>query len=294
MLQRRFDVMDRSDLEGILRANHLEIDEDAPITEGQSAYVLLGARTVVRVPKSLEASARLRQTAAVTSAIAPYLPVAISRPEIWDARGVPGGFLSIEPRLPGVALTRHAFVTLPESGQRRLLAAFREFLDALHELPLSVVEQARVPVVDAIEPWRSMMTRAEKLLESRLDPVDVRTVADRFQRFLDDVPQWNRSVRHGDFGASNLMVDHDALTGVVDFENLAVGDAAYDFASLSTLGPDVNARLADELDPPTLRRVEFYRFTFALQDALLAEESDDIETLEEAVGAYRGISIRPR
>ena len=256
------------------------------VVEGQSAKVVLGRRTVTRIPKSAAAAARLRQTARATQLLANHLPVPISQPRLVESADVPGGLLSTEPRLRGEPLTRGRFDALTSTAQDQLISALLEAMRALHRVPLEVARTAGLPEMDGARHWQDVFAQAEPLMVPRLQRHQVDAVAERFREFEQTCRLAPRAVRHGDFGGSNLLVEGSELTGIVDFEQIAVGDPAYDLASLCTVGVKMAEAVRASVDETAARRMDFYQFTFAVQEALWAAESGDLETLDRAIAAY--------
>jgi len=44
---------------------------------------------------------------------------------------------------------------------------------------------------------------------------------------------------HGDLALSNILYDEGKITGIIDFTDMTVGDAAYDFVGLQSLAEGV-------------------------------------------------------
>jgi aminoglycoside phosphotransferase (APT) family kinase protein len=85
-----------------------------------------------------------------------------------------------------------------------------------------------------------------------------------FRRFLDDDAQWRFApcLTHGDLGPAHILVsDTGDLAGVIDWEDLAVGDPAWDHAWLLNAAPGVGERVLAAYggapDPTFRRRASF-------------------------------------
>lgn len=69
------------------------------------------------------------------------------------------------------------------------------------------------------------------LAQQVADPGLIREHADRARAVRDSAV--NESLLHGDFQPAHLLVDDDAITGVIDWADAGVGDAHYDLAVLT-------------------------------------------------------------
>ena len=90
-------------------------------------------------------------------------------------------------------------------------------------------------------------------------------------------------LRHGDFGASNILYSEGArrMTGVVDFGHAGVGDPAVDFAGLCVCYGEKFLQRCALVYPGIDRcweRIRFYaECAFLLEDALFCTENDTDE-----------------
>ncbi|WMM34355.1 aminoglycoside phosphotransferase family protein [Shouchella clausii] len=97
---------------------------------------------------------------------------------------------------------------------------------------------------------------------------------------------------HGDFGSSNILWNPESsrITGIIDFGGSCLGDPAYDFAGiLSSYGRhffDMCISLYPN-DSELSDRANFYKSTFALQEALHGIENDDKQAFESGIKGFR-------
>jgi len=133
-------------------------------------------------------------------------------------------------------------------------------------------------------------------LFSHLGPVLRKRVATHFETFFEREERAGQAEKprlvHGDFGASNILLDRvtQGVTGIIDFDSVGPGDPATDVAALRTsYGP----RFVDEfamhypLTSDVAGRVQFYIGTFALQEALYGLEHNDTEALKRGIAGIR-------
>ena len=101
-------------------------------------------------------------------------------------------------------------------------------------------------------------------------------VQDTFTAFLSDAALSTSDpvLRHGDFGGGNVLWEPESgvITGMIDFGSVAIGDPAINLSSLAAGFGETFLEHCSRHYPITLAmraRMDFYRSTFALQEALL-------------------------
>jgi aminoglycoside phosphotransferase (APT) family kinase protein len=101
-----------------------------------------------------------------------------------------------------------------------------------------------------------------------LEPEERERFDDAFDRFLDDDEQWRFApcLTHGDLGPEHVLVTPSGdLAGVIDWEELAVGDPAWDHAWLLGSVPAIGERvLAAYGGPPDATFRSRARLAFGL------------------------------
>ena len=93
-----------------------------------------------------------------------------------------------------------------------------------------------------------------------------------------------RQFVHGDFGPHNVRWEGRTVSGILDLDHAALGDAAIDVAPL--VGAYGAAAVADLVDPPLLRRALIHRATLPLQVAAAAELAGDEPLRDHAVANF--------
>ena len=182
-----------------------------------STAVLLGGRWVDRRPRRPEIGPQLVRETVVMPWLAPLLPLPVPVPVV----------VSEEPLVVRHELVPGEEITSLNAVQGRQLG---EFLRALHAVP---VEEA-----------------AERGVGRRPLPVDrfraeVRVPgAEELLARIDDLPA--DTLVHGDLGPEHVLGRDGVLTGVIDFGDLHVGDAAIDLAwALHSTPPEFAGALAE-------------------------------------------------
>ena len=194
--------------------------------------------------------------------------------------------------ISGEILTRQRLQSLKgQSAWAEMAAQLGDFLRVLHGLDFS---DAGVELIleDDRAYWAKMYAEIRKGLFDAMRPDARRSVRQHFEQFLDTISSqpFVPCLRHGDFGPSNILFDpaERTVSGVIDFSFIALGDPAVDLAALSCYGDDfLQQVLADyPAQKGAVQRVQFYRGTFALQEALAGLRYHDREMVEAGMAAY--------
>jgi len=207
--------------------------------EGFSSRVVETTGGVVfRIPRTPEAGARYAREALLLPRLKPYLPVAIPDPRWFLAAcdGFPHGVIGY-PRLPGRSLD---FSDLREPSLRAAYGTqIAAILLALHRTPAALLPLLD-PWPDPYLTWQRQVDTVLPVLKDCLKAGEYRRVATWWREFLADktLRDYAPAVVHGDFWFGNLLAEDGRITGLVDFENLTLGDPAVDFAALLYLGED--------------------------------------------------------
>ncbi len=178
------------------------------------------------------------------------------------------------------------------SDLQRLADQLALFLRELHGVPLATLGMDR-PLRDSREHWVEMYREIRERLFPYMRADARQQVAEHFDAYLANPERlaFRPVVRHGDFGASNILWDPDTQTvsGVIDFSFTGPGDPAIDAASISTAGDALFERmcrvypeLADMRD-----RARFYRGTYALKEALDGLRDGDADAFESGIQSFR-------
>lgn len=256
------------------------------------AAVVLGAdgrRWVVRAPRTPAAGAALEAEAALLRALVGHVDAGRLTFEVPRPAGFvhlpEGGRAMVHPLLPGRPLE------LDRLGPGPGLAAdVGRAIAALHQLPVSTVEDAGLPAYEA-----------EAYRQRRLSEVDeaARTgrvpggLLRRWERALEDVAMWRfqPTVVHGDLSTEHVLCRGDRLTAVLGWSETKVADPADDLAWLLVAAPQ--EAVDPILEAYNLHRTEL-RDRHLADRALLAGElalarwllhgvhTDDAEIVDDA------------
>lgn len=238
-------------------ASEIHDDVDAAVIEDHA-----GTSIVVEVPRTGSADAELRAearsldalTAGVRSVLPFELPAKILQAKVGDGVALLTSFVA------GVPLT-----TPMLRGRTALCSSIGRATAAIHELPVSVVANAGLPTMSALDARiqvRDIITRAR---QTNMLPAPLAT---RWDDAVENDAMWQfePTVIHGSFTVDALLVQGGNVTGIIGWHALRVGDPARDVNWL--INADVDARLTvvdaysgvrlQSVDPNLMHRANLY------------------------------------
>lgn len=181
-----------------------------------------GRHWIIRVPRSplaeSQQSADLVALRALSAGVRSRLPFAIST----FAGQVP---------VDGTRAVVYEYVygskTPLSSVSESLAASIGQAIAAIHSLPTSFVTDAGLPSLTAMESQRSCMSIADRAAATGLLPA---ALVGRWERALEDSKLWQFQpvVIHGSLGSDSVLVADGKVSGVLDWQELRVGDPARD------------------------------------------------------------------
>ncbi len=266
---------------------HLAITSLRLVGHGQNNdIVVVNEDLIFRFPRYAEGIKQLEVETSILRGIQPYVPLAVPNPVYVELEVKEPGQAFMGYRvLPGQPLRAEMLDAIPEEESVQAIATqVAVFLRCLHRIPIDEV----LPDENSTHPpsqWEDMYARIRHKLFPAMKPDARRWTSDHFERFLHD-PR-SREIQpvlvHGDFGSGNILFDVEsrAVTGVIDFGSAHLDDPAVDFAAASTIAPSFLQQFHDVYPEVELAmdRVQFYRGTFALQEALFGAENGDDDAL---------------
>lgn len=274
-----------------------EVYPDLPIGrsrlegDGQNNdIVIVDERLIFRFPRYDDGITRLVREVTILNHVRRYVTLPVPDPiySSYDDKVVGRAFIGY-PMIPGEPLRRELLAAIHDEDTLQTLATqLATFLKHAHSAPLDEL----LPGAAACQPlarWESLYERIRLKLFPYMRP-DARSWAVRhFEGFLSD--RRNQDIAptlvHGDFGASNILYDATkrTITGVIDFSSAGIDDPAVDFAAASTIGADFLQRFYATYPEiqGMLARAEFYKGTFALQEALFGLENGDEEAFRAGI-----------
>ncbi|MEV4676619.1 viomycin phosphotransferase [Actinomadura sp. NPDC049382] len=267
--------------------------DDLQVRQGQFHIVVMGADRVVCLPRTPAAADRLPTRAAVLHALA-RLDLGFRTPEPLSQGGAPGTgetpFLVLS-RIPGQPLKADALNDAHVIDS--VAAQYAALLSGLARAGADETVRAVIPQAPE-DHWRRFADDVRTEL-FQLMSASGRLRAERELAALDGLPHVTHAVVHGDLGAENVLWEWadglPRLSGVLDWDDVALGDPAEDLAAISaSYGPELLKRmlaLSAGSHRELLARIAAIRGTFALQQALYAVRDGDDEELADGLAGYR-------
>jgi aminoglycoside 2''-phosphotransferase len=259
-------------------------------TRGQfNDILIINDELVFRFPRSPHAAETMAKEVVILRALQGQVSLAIPMPShyVQDER-------TGKPVLMGYRVIRGSSLTvgdLTEAGGR-VASQVATFLRELHAIPLKSIP-LELPVAETAADWNDLFNRIRENLYPFMRS-DARREVDRsFEKYLGELRHFtfHPRLRHGDFGATNILFDRTVptVTGIIDFGSAGPGDPAQDIgALLATLGRPFVDKMA-VFYPETeamLARATFFVRTYALQQALSALRDGDRELFEDGISRF--------
>ncbi|MFC8125984.1 phosphotransferase family protein [Streptomyces sp. NPDC057302] len=284
---------------------------DLPVVQGQFHHVVIGSDRVVRFARTEAAAARLTERAAVLRVLA-GLDLGFRTPEPLLAGGTRGTdeppFLLLS-RVPGAPLADgvldHSDLDHAEVAAS-VAAQYASLLAALADAGTDTAVRAALPHAREGE-WRRLAADVRAELFGLMSDAG-RLRAERDIAELDGLPHLTGALVHGDLGGENVLWQvvggRPRLSGVVDWDEVTLGDPAEDLAAIGVgwgcacgcgCGGELGDRVLDrvlalggrsEAYAGVAGRAATIRGTFALQQALSAYRDGDEQELAEGLAGY--------
>lgn len=194
-----------------------------------SAYRVNGT-WVFRFAKHAEASASLHREFLLLPRIARQFDVQIPSPQLFRA-DTPPTFIAY-PLLPGPDLTQELYQACEESQRQRCAEQIAQFLRQMHTTDLAIARDCGIETTDYSAQHQELLRRAESHLFGKLTEEERGFVerASTGYATLAAGAAIGPVLLHGDFGPGHVLYDPDraAITAIIDFGDMAIGDPAWD------------------------------------------------------------------
>ncbi|ANY10654.1 viomycin phosphotransferase [Pseudonocardia sp. HH130630-07] len=266
---------------------------DAPdelvVHKGQFHHVVIGSTRVVCFARTAASAVRLPERASVLDTLS-GIELGFRTPQPLAAGGAQG---TEEPpylvltRVPGAPLRQDA-VGRPEVARQCVTLLSRLAAAGAEEKVRAVLPEAPV------DEWRRFAAGVRAELFGLMSDGG-RERAERELVALEDLPHVTSAVVHGDLGSENVLWETSdgalRLSGVVDWDDVGIGDPAEDLAAIgASYGDEALDRvltLGGWAGDGIPERIATIRGTFALQQALYALRDGDDEQLADGLTGYR-------
>ncbi|MEI2666934.1 phosphotransferase family protein [Rossellomorea sp. LJF3] len=273
-----------------LTITHSEMNEI-----GQNNDVLMVNDSLVfRFPKYGEGIRKLKKETRVLEGIKGNIPLRVPYPI----------YQSLEPEEVGMVFTGYKLVKgnplwpgvfiENKEHHEKIASQLVGFLTDLHSQSLESMNIEKKSIGEIRSSIEDLYDRFKEKLFPHMNERAKVEVSQHFNSFLskNELLDFQPVLTHGDFGASNILWDPERheISGIIDFGEAEVGDPAYDFAGLfSSYGEHFVRRCLEmyQNGDRIYDRMNFYRGTFALQEALHGIENDDPVAFENGVKGYR-------
>ena len=282
----------------------LKVEDAVPFagTHQFNDVVVVNDELIFRFPRYPEAVNHLGMEAQVLKALAGKLSLPVPQPEYLVVEpGQAGKVFLGYCKLPGVALSSKPFDTRPvyldQDTFLRVAHQMAGFIKELHAIPPDTLG-VQLPHRETREDLEAFYRDIRDDLFPHMREDATLWVRRIFDNFLEDPKNFTFQpvLRHGDLGASNILFDPEtnSVSGILDWSSVALGDPAMDVASLATISEPFFSALYRS-DPayigPLMPRAQFYKSTFALEEALSGLRHGDQEAFAAGIAPYLPVQV---
>ncbi|GAA0444355.1 viomycin phosphotransferase [Streptomyces sp. NPDC046215] len=263
------------------------------VRQGQFHHVVIGTERVVCFARTGAAARRLPDRAARLRTLA-GLALGFQTPEPLEEGAATSpdktAYLVLD-RIPGAPLEAESLESPEVAGA--VAAQYATLLAGLAAAGGDHTVRAALPHAPGGE-WRRFADGVRAELFPLMNDAG-RARAGRELAALGGLPHLTSAVVHGDLGGENVLWETAGglprLSGVVDWDEVTLGDQAEDLAAIgASYGEELLDRVLALGDGPqdgdVAGRIATIRGTFALQQALYAQRDADKKELTDALTGY--------
>jgi aminoglycoside 2''-phosphotransferase len=260
-----------------------------------SVAVVVNDALIFRFPKRPDVEPQYRMEARLLPQLAQTLSVAVPRFEfIWPGGlAYPHSFVGYR-LIAGLQLDATLLRSL---RAERLAAQLARTITEIHRFPMQLAAQAGVPGGDT-QHWRGEYRGLYARIQAQVFPLlsiaARERCAARFEAFLqhDAYFRFDTKLVHCDLNAEHILVDpaHNAISGIIDWGDAAIGDPAIDFTGLyAELDQDFMDQVLAHYDlagDHTLReRALFYAFIMPFYAVLFGLSTGQEQYVRQGLAA---------
>ena len=256
---------------------------------------------IFRFPRNSVVAENLRKEQAVLPVVAPQVEFAVPCFEyVGTWRGQPyAGYR----RIPGRPLSSRPYTHTKLAGE--VAESIAAALSSLHDIPASLVSEA-CGVDPTVEAWRQRYDELRETVRISISPLldsRMREAVERgFDRFLDKELSTLEDVAlvHCDLGCEHILIGENgmAVTGLIDFEDVTIGDPAIDFVGIYvTYGMEAVERTREgyqraagvqrAMDVNFVNRLSFYTWMASCHEVIYGLEEGRTDLVEEGISGLR-------
>jgi aminoglycoside 2''-phosphotransferase len=266
----------------------LKIETIEYLDEGDfcRAY-LVNKNLVFRFAKHAEAQQSLRREVCLLPQIAARVSLQIPQPEFSSFAGKPTDSFAAYRFLQDNALTREEYLKL--DAERRTICAEQvaDFLNELHSSDVKLAENCGVKAVKYAATYAELLKQFRKKLAGRLEKAVFEFAVGELENYLKtaDIQVYQPVLLHGDLSPDHVLFDGERVTSILDFGDMMIGDAAWDFLWIyEDYGADFFARAVSKYQTKNkisfIKRVVQFSKLEAIQWVLDCLKSDDADFSE--------------
>lgn len=281
-----------------IRKHYPELPVDTVILNQDGQYndiVVVNDALIFRFAKVPESVETLRKEMIILRSLQGQISLAVPNPIFYNAEANTLGeaFMGYS-MIPGKPLLFQDFKAIANlKARERIANQLSRFLYELHTIAAHTVIPTELPFCDTQDEWKALYERIQAQLFCYMRPDACRQVAEQLEDFIEnaDLYKFEPALRHGDFGAENIIYDPDGqlVVGILDFGGAGLGDPAVDFAGLfASYGAEFYKECClfyPEMEQ-ALTRVRFYCQTFALEEALFGIENGNQVAFENGIAKF--------
>jgi aminoglycoside 2''-phosphotransferase len=210
----------------------LKVESLDYLNEGNFCRVyLVNVQMVFRFAKHGAAQKSLRRELCLLPKIAPQVSLQIPEPEFSLVDGKPQDSFIAYRFLPDTALTREEYLKLDDKSRTRCAEQVAAFLSDLHAFDVKLAENCGVRAIDYFEKYTKLLKRFGKKLAGRIEKAEFEFAARIIENYLEspETKAFQPVLLHGDLSPDHVLFDGERVTSIIDFGDLMIGDAAWDF-----------------------------------------------------------------
>lgn len=133
--------------------------------------------------------------------------------------------------LPGEALTKEKYLNLDEKKRSKCAAATAKFLNEFHSIDPKISTKCGIPQIDHAAKYALLLSRLQNDLRARFEKKDFDFAVKQIENYLasNDSKSFRKVLLHGDLSPDHVLFDGANVTAIIDFGDMIIGDAAWDF-----------------------------------------------------------------